>query len=89
MADFGKTLDRSSPDPLGRAVGHHQLRVESFQFQELFFEAVVFGVRDLRIIQHVVAILVMTEDLAQFFDAFLIHSGRWFGRHGRFFLPWL
>jgi len=39
-----------------------------FEFPELYEQLVIGGVRDLRIIQYVIAVLVVAEFLSQFFD---------------------
>ena len=50
--------------PRGR-IGRHQLRVRGFQRFKFAVEAVVLGIRDFRIVEHVVAVIVVVDLLTQ------------------------
>ena len=55
----------------------HRDMMPSFEFLQPAHQRVIFGVRDFRLVQHVVPVLMMAQLIAQLFD-FL----RWVrGRH--------
>ena len=56
---------RGSPDALGRRVRRHELRVLALQFLELVVGAVVRGVVDRRLVEHVVLVQPAVEQVAQ------------------------
>ncbi len=61
MADLGERGQRRAADALGRRVGGDQFRVFGFQGLELVVQAIVFGVRDARFVEHVVAVVVLIQ----------------------------
>jgi hypothetical protein len=58
--------ERRGADTVGRAVGRLDLRVPLFQLLKLAEEPVIFGVADLRLVQHVVQVVVLFKLLPQF-----------------------
>ncbi|MNM99011.1 hypothetical protein D3C81_1115600 [compost metagenome] len=75
VAYLAERRQRRATDALGRRVSGHQLRVFGFQGLEFVEQAIVFGVRHARLIEHVVAVVVLIELGTQFKN-----SG--FGGHG-------
>jgi hypothetical protein len=65
VLDLLELLGRRRAHSLRRRLGRHQLRVRFLQRHELVVEAVVFGVRDLRIVEDVVAVEVVREQVTE------------------------
>src|SRR5207253_10715013 len=58
-----ESLQRLAADALGRRVGRAQLRVLLLDLLQLAKELVVLGVRDVRLVQDVVAMRVVVQEL--------------------------
>src|ERR1019366_3937843 len=71
MLSFDESLARLASHALRRRVRRNQRRMLRLEPLELVHQRVEIGVRDLRIVQHVIAILVVPNLLAQSFDLFL------------------
>ena len=71
---------RLPADPLGRGIRRGELRVGLLERLQLLQEPVEVRVRDGRVVEHVIPVLVMPDLIPQFFD-FL--NGVFAGRHGR------
>jgi len=69
VRDGGEQVGRRSPDALRGRVGGDQLGVGILQRAQLADELVVLGVGDLGIVEHVVAVRVEVDQLAQLLDA--------------------
>ena len=65
MADLREGRQRSAAHPLGRGVRRDPLGMLGFQRFELMEQTIVFGVRDARLVEHVVAIVVLIQFSAQ------------------------
>ena len=81
MADRFELLERPRAHPLRRRVGARQLRVLGLERLEATEEVVVFGVRDDRVVEHVVAVVVVLELAAEPLDHLADVSGG--ARHRR------
>ncbi len=57
--------ERLPADPLGGGIGRDQLGMGGFELLQFAVEGVVVGVGDLGGVEHVVAILVMPDQLAE------------------------
>ncbi len=68
MSDFDKALARFAANPLRGRVGRDQLGMSRLELLQLVHHAIEFRVADLRIVEHVIAILVMPDLFAQSFD---------------------
>jgi len=66
---FGKGLQGTATDPLRRRVGTDQLGMGLLQLLQLTEQPVVFGIRNTRLIEHVVAVVVCIQFMAQGADA--------------------
>ena len=62
VVDLREPAGRGAADALRRRVGGDQLRVVGFERAELVVEHVVRAVRDLRIVEHVVAVVVVLDE---------------------------
>src|ERR1700693_5095486 len=71
MPCLHESLARLAAHTLCRRVGRDELRVLGFKALELVHQLVEAGVRNFRIVQYVVAILVVPDLLAQGFDFFV------------------
>lgn len=71
MNDLGKRLEGSPAHPLRRRVRRDQVGVGLLQLLELPEQAVVLGVGDGGIIEHIIAVVVVIDLLAQLRDALL------------------
>ena len=60
-----ESRDGLTANPLGRRIRCHELRMLGLQCLELAHHSVVLDVRDLRVVQHVVPVVVMTDLLAK------------------------
>jgi hypothetical protein len=67
--DFLQLADGRRADALRRRIGCHQVGILFFERLQLAHQPVVLGVGDLRIVEHVVAIVVMLELRAQLTDS--------------------
>ena len=80
MGTLWRTLAKPSSalaaHALGGRIGRQQLGVLRLQLLQFAEQLVVLGVRDLRLVQHVVAMRVVMQQLAQRIDAFLDFGGR-------------
>src|SRR5271166_126039 len=70
MRNFDESLARLAAHTLCRRIGRDQRRMLSFEVLQLPHQLVEFGVADLRLVQDVVAILVMADFFAKSFDLF-------------------
>ncbi|GLQ89964.1 hypothetical protein GCM10007898_35390 [Dyella flagellata] len=70
MPYFGKAAVGTRANTPGRRIGSRQLRVLGLQRLQLAHEAVIFGIRDFRIVEHEIAIVGMFDPLAQILDTF-------------------
>src|SRR5262249_7867143 len=59
--DLLELVERGAPDPLGGRVRSEQLRMFLLDSLELAEQVVVLGIRDLRVVQHVVAAVVVSD----------------------------
>jgi hypothetical protein len=57
-------LQRAAPHALGWGLGGNQIGVGSLQCLEFSPQAVVLGVRNFRIVKHIVAVVVVIDELA-------------------------
>src|SRR6185295_11603866 len=73
--DLRELVGRGRADALRRAVGALQLRVLALELEELVPEPVELGVRDLRLVEDVVAVEVVVDRVAQLRDASLLWLG--------------
>src|SRR5208282_3561648 len=71
MLRLDESLPRLAPHTLRRRVRRYQLRMLRFEPLKLVHQLVEVGVRNLRIVQHVVAILVVANFFAQSLVFFL------------------
>ena len=71
MLDLDELVRRWRANALRRRVGRDEIGVRLLERDELVVELVVLGVRDLRIVEDVVAVEVVVEDLAQLGGAFV------------------
>ena len=62
---FSNLLRRRRADALGRRIGRHELGIRLLEREELVVEAVELRVRDLRLVEDVVAVEVVVEQVAQ------------------------
>ena len=69
MLDRGELGERGGADPLGGRVGRGQLRILGLEGAELLHEPVVLGVRNLGLVEHIVAIVVVVDLGPQLVDA--------------------
>ena len=65
MAHAGKRVQRFAADALGRGIRRDQPRVRRLQSLERLEQSVVFGIRNLRVVQHIVVVCVLVELVAQ------------------------
>ncbi len=70
MFDLDEALPRLPAHPLRGGIRRHQARVPLLQLLEVLHQLVEFGVGDLRVIEHVVAVLVVADLLAELLDLF-------------------
>ena len=68
MAHAGEGVERSAADALCRRIGCHQFRVRRLDRLQLLEQTVVFGVRDQRIVEHVVAVGVLVQGASELLD---------------------
>ena len=69
VTHLGERRQRCAPDPLSRRIRRYQLRVLGFQRLEFVEQAVVLDVRDARLVEDVVAVVVLLQCCAQFQDS--------------------
>ncbi len=62
---------RGRADALGRRIGGRQFRVGGLELAQFERQAIVLGVRELRVVEHVITVIVVLDLLAQF-----AHAGR-------------
>ncbi len=77
MLHLGKGIVYRSPNPEGGAVGLNILGILLFQVHQLMIDSVVFIIRNQRIIQNIVVIVVFLDCFGEFYDFFedlLTHS---------------
>ena len=65
VAHLAEALQGLRPHALGGGVGRHELRPAGFELLQLAHEAVVLGIRDLRLVEHVIEIVVVIDLAAQ------------------------
>ena len=77
MADFGKFLQGLGAHSLSGGIRGNQFGMGGLQFLEFAHEAVILAVRNLRVIQHVVTVVVVIDLLAQLtnprFQGLVVH----------------
>ena len=66
-----KGCQRRSPDTLGRRIRRNQLRKRLFQFLKFTQKPIIFSVRDFRIVENVVVVIVAVQFVAQRPNSFL------------------
>ena len=71
MAHLGELVGRRRADALRRRVGRHPLWMCRLQLAQLLHEPVVLGVRHLRLIEDVVAVVVLLDLAPQFSETLL------------------
>jgi len=69
MLDLGERRQRRTADPLRRRIARDQVRMLGFQGLELMEQTVVLGVRNARLVEDVVTVVVLIQFSAQFEDA--------------------
>jgi hypothetical protein len=79
VADLGEAGGRHRADAAGGRIGRDQLRMGGFERLQLAHQAVVLGVRDVRVVEHVVAVIGVVDATTQIGD---LVGGRGIGRHG-------
>ncbi len=77
MRNLDEALARLAAHPLGGRVGSDQLRMLRLERFQLVHQAVEFGIADLGIVEHVVAVLVMADFLPQPVDLLLHIFAGW------------
>ncbi len=68
MRDFDESLARLAADALRRRIGRDQLGMRGLELFQLVHQTIEFGVADFGIVEHVIAVLVMPNLLAQGFE---------------------
>ena len=68
MLDLGERRQRRTADPLRRRITRDQIRMLGLQGLELVEQPVVLGVRDARLVEDVVTVVVLIQFSAQFED---------------------
>ena len=61
MAHLAEGAERLATDALGRRLRRHQLRMLGLQGLQLTEQAVVLGVRHARLVQYVIAVVVLIQ----------------------------
>lgn len=69
MLDLGERRQRRTADPLRRRITRDQLRMLGLQGLEFLEQAIVLGVRDARLVEDVITVVVLIQFSAQFEDA--------------------
>ena len=70
-ANLDETFARFAADALGGRVGRDQFGILGLEFLQLFKKFVELEIADLRIVEHVVAVLVVADLLTQCVNFFL------------------
>ena len=65
MPDRPESADRRRPDSLRRRIGRAQLGILRLDTIQLEHEPIVFGVRHLRVVEGMIAIVVPLQEFAQ------------------------
>jgi len=65
MAHFGEAAGGAGTDAAGRRIRHGQVRMRGFQCLQLAHHAIVIGVGNLRVVEHVVAVVGLLDPRAQ------------------------
>ncbi len=71
VAYLGELFAGLAAHPLRRRIGRDQLRMRGFQRDQLVHQLVELGVADLRIVEHVIAVFVVADLVAQRVDLLL------------------
>ncbi len=66
MRHLDESLSRLAAHALGRRIRRDQLRMRQLNRLQFVHQDVVISIADLRVVEHVVAVLVMANQLAQF-----------------------
>ena len=69
MTHFGKCRERCRAHPLGWRICGQQLGVFLFKLLQFAEQAVVFGIADRRLVEHVIAVIVLLKACAQLASA--------------------
>jgi hypothetical protein len=69
MPDLGEFRYRLASDALCGRFGDDELRVFQFEFAKFRHQPVVLGIRDFRVVKHVVAVIVVFNLGAELQDA--------------------
>lgn len=69
MAHFGERAARRDADALRGGIGRHQIRVFGFQRLQFAQQLVELGIRNRRIVEHVITVVGVVDALTQFGDA--------------------
>src|SRR6266852_541738 len=85
MCDFDESFARLASHALRRGIWSDQVWILGFELLQFVDQAVEFRVADLRIIEHVIAVLVMPNLLAQRFN--LCCHGLGASLHAKFISP--
>jgi hypothetical protein len=64
MLNFTKLTDRLDADPLGGRVSGHEVRVFGFEFSQLTRDAIIFGIRNYRMIENEIGEIVLSYRVA-------------------------
>jgi len=80
VADRAELLDRLSAHPLGRRLGDDEFGVLFLEFLEAPHQPVILGVGDFRLVEDVVAVVVVFDLSSEFFD--FCHDLLWCFSHG-------
>src|ERR1041385_3773529 len=87
MRNLDKAFAWLASDALSRRVRRDQLRLLGLELLQLIHQPVEFRVADLRIVEHVIAVLVMANLVAKRFNAgcrFVTHTGKNVSKFRRF-----
>jgi hypothetical protein len=76
MSYIGKGLEGFRPHPLCGRIRGYQFRPLLFQIDETSEEPVIFGVGDLRVVENMVSMVVISDLLPKGFD-FFFHAGHY------------
>ncbi|MNC33469.1 hypothetical protein D3C75_818620 [compost metagenome] len=69
VAHLAERTERLGTDPLGRRIEADQLGMRLLQRLQLLEQTIVFGIRHARLVEHVVAIVVLVDGDTQLLDA--------------------
>src|SRR6202011_485852 len=68
MPNFNEPFSRLSSHPLRRGVAGDEFRTGGFEPLKFLHQQVELGIRNLRIVEHIILVLMMANLLPQFYD---------------------